>query len=380
MPLQLPTTSPGVFIFWRWLGIIKLTRIEVYMRSAIRVVFPMVILGVIMMSCRHFEKNTASGSTQPHIENDSSFWLKETRGIRDILQDRKGNLWFSSPDYVAMFDGKTLVYFTEKDGLGSPGNLHEDADGKIWVENGTQVFVYHGQGFSEIRLDSIAGPNGLWMQRGLSPTDTTYAAPGLYEVRSGNAVFHPYPVKEHTDNKYLYFPSTKAAIGKDSTVWMGTMERVFGFKDQSFVSIGRKEMGRHEDKRQMGIRGIFVDSEGKLWIADNGAGVFVYNGKETLNFTRKHNLDEGSNAGSTLHRAFSVSEDAAGTMWFGTVYSGIWSYHPKTGIFKNYTADNGVKSDNIWTIYKTREGQLLFAGESPGAVYIWNGNTFIRKF
>jgi hypothetical protein len=67
-------------------------------------------------------------------------------------------------------------------------------------------------------------------------------------------------------------------------------------------------------------------------------------------------------------------------MWFGTVYSGIWMYNPKTDKFKNYTKDDGVKSDNIWTIYSTKKGELLFAGESPAAVYKFNGKTFDRKF
>jgi hypothetical protein len=67
-------------------------------------------------------------------------------------------------------------------------------------------------------------------------------------------------------------------------------------------------------------------------------------------------------------------------MWFGTVYSGIWMYNPKTHEFKNYTKDDGVKSENIWTIYKTKKDQLLFAGESPSAVYMFNGKEFNRKY
>ncbi len=158
------------------------------------------------------------------------------------------------------------------------------------------------------------------------------------------------------------------------------MERAFGFKDQSFISIGREEMGRQNDSRQMGIRGIFVDSKGKLWIADNGAGVFVFDGEKVENFTKKHQLDEGDVDGNTLHRAFSMAEDATGKMWIGTVYSGIWSYHPTTDEFKNYAKEDGVESENIWTIYRTNNGELLFAGESPAAVYRFNGKSFERVF
>ncbi len=39
--------------------------------------------------------------------------------VRKIFQDRSGNLWFGTNVYGLMrFDGDTLVYFDEKDGLG----------------------------------------------------------------------------------------------------------------------------------------------------------------------------------------------------------------------------------------------------------------------
>jgi hypothetical protein len=55
-------------------------------------------------------------------------------------------------------------------------------------------------------------------------------------------------------------------------------------------------------------------------------------------------------------------------------------FNPKTEGFKNYSIDDGVKSENIWTIYKTSKGELLFAGESPGAVYKFNGENFDRLY
>lgn len=299
-------------------------------------------LGLIL-SCTHTEQQQ---DYLAQTKIDTSLWLKDTRGVRDILEDKQGNLWFSSPDYVAKFDGKAMYYFLEKDGLNITGNLHEDTNGTIWVENGFRIFRYDGKYFSEEEFDHMTGANNLWIQRGLSPTDTTYGEPGWYEVKQKTTIFHPLPVKEDPNNKYLYFPTTKATMGKDGTVWVGTMEKVYGFKENSFMEIGREEMGRQNDERQMGIRGTFVDSKGKLWIADNGAGVFVFDGEKTENFTRKHNLDEGPKVGSTLHRAFSITEDDEGKMWFGTVYSGIWTYDPKTEELKNYTMEDGVKSKN----------------------------------
>ena len=57
----------------------------------------------------------------------SSFW--------DVLEDRKGNLWFASKDSgVYCYNGKSFQHFTTKDGLASNLNLHiyEDKAGNIW--------------------------------------------------------------------------------------------------------------------------------------------------------------------------------------------------------------------------------------------------------
>ncbi|NML23992.1 hypothetical protein HHL16_24135 [Pseudoflavitalea sp. G-6-1-2] len=57
----------------------------------------------------------------------SSFW--------DVLEDRKGNLWFASKDSgVYYYNGKTFQHFTTKDGLASNSALHiyEDKAGNIW--------------------------------------------------------------------------------------------------------------------------------------------------------------------------------------------------------------------------------------------------------
>lgn len=348
-------------------------------KRAILLLYSVVIFFHLSISCQSLETNQDNQFKPDNSPTkiDTNFWLKETRGIRDILEDNKGNLWFSSPDYIAKIDEKGLYYFSDNDGLSITGNIHKDENGTIWIENGFRAFKYNGRNFSEEKIDNIKGINALWIQRGLSPTDTTFVEPGLYEVKQDTTHFHPFPIKENIDNKHLHFPTTKAVLGKDGTIWIGTMENVYGLKDNTFITIGRQEMGRQEDEREMGIRGIFVDSRGMLWIADNGAGLFTYDGKEVINFTKKYGLDQDGREGSTLHRAFSIAEDYTGKMWFGTVYSGVWSYSPQTEEFENYTT--GINSENIWTIYRTKK-ELLFAGESPAAVYRFNGNSFDRVY
>ena len=352
------------------------------MKKSIHLVFITIFVSTLAISCEPpgNKQDASAYANQSLVEIDTTLWLKEARGIRDIMEDDQGNLWFSSPDYIALYNGNSMKYFSKDDGLEITGNIHKDSNDVIWIENGFQIFRYTGEYFIEEDINNVKSAKGLWIQRRLDPGDTSSADPGIYEVSQQTTTFHPLPVEKVGDYKFSYMPSSKAMIGKDGTVWIGTMEKAFGYNDNAFISIGREEMGRQDDERHVGIRGMFVDSQGVLWMADNGAGLFTYDGEKTTNFTKKHHLDKGEVEGNSLHRTFSINEDSTGTMWFGTVYSGIWSYDPKTETFKNYTSDDGVKSDNIWMIYKTKSGELLFAGETPAAVYVFNGKGFERKF
>lgn len=75
----------------------------------------------------------------------TSFSSKEglPREVTRIIEDIKGNIWFGSSDGLRRYDGKTFTYF--KDGLINPWiwEILEDKTGNIWVgtrENGLYFF------------------------------------------------------------------------------------------------------------------------------------------------------------------------------------------------------------------------------------------------
>jgi streptogramin lyase len=358
------------------------------------------ILISFFISCHNKSKlNDTNQSVRAATEStgssiDTSSWLRPTKGIRGIFEDSKGNLWFSSTDYVAVFNarqsnehGSGFTYFTETDGLRGRGMVHEDPNGTIWIEAGFEAYSYDGTQFTShpLKPDATgnewgASPNDIWFKKGMKRFGNTEGPPGVYRLHDGEIQFLAFPVPETNNDDSAYHPTTGAIRGKDGTVWFGTMEVVVGYKNGFFTLIDREVLGRQDDPRPVGIRGLCADSKGNLWMADNGAGVFVYDGDSVINFTRLHHLDKGDTDGNTLHRAFSIAEDNAGNMWFETVYSGVWRYDPHSGVLTNFVEKDGLRSAGIWAIYKTRQGELLFAGEDPGAVYKFNGIAFERVY
>jgi ligand-binding sensor domain-containing protein len=126
------------------------------------------------------------------------------------------------------------------------------------------------------------------------------------------------------------------------------------------------------------VRSIFEDSQGNLWIGNNGLGVLLYDGQTVSNFTEQHGLsirEKGPTA--SLGRIFSIAEDAAGNIWFGTRDNGTWRFDGKS--LTNFTLEDGLTSHTVWTIYRDNRDALWF-GMSDGSVCRFNGESFDRIY
>lgn len=215
------------------------------------------------------------------INPDTKDW------ISSITEDSKGHIWFGRDGYGASkFDHNSFVHFTTKEGLNSNNvqSIAADQEGNIWI--GTRVAEkdhadpnkrfgkgglnkYDGQKI--VQFPGIKGLNerdvfaiykdhskDLWISTTSNgvykyaykefvnykvPASTT----GFLQDKKGNVWLGCagglYKIDKDDNNKYLYYPTTKAYVGKDSIIWVGTMEKVFGLKNNAFISIGREEMG-----------------------------------------------------------------------------------------------------------------------------------------
>lgn len=262
------------------------------------------------------------------------------------------------------------------------------------MQNGNGIYSYDGNQFTLIanrdygvrhQWDKADGDLWFGVDGGIEHSEEE-GQWGVYRYHDGAFTFLAFP-KPPTGERHHFYPLTSGAMhGKDGMLWFGTFEAAFGFNGESFDIVGRERMGRADEPRDIGIRGYHLDSKGNLWMADNGNGVYVYDGDTVVHFTAMHKLRDEDTDGSSLHRAFSIAEDNDGNFWFGTVYSGVWRYEPSDtdpigkGTFTNYAAEQGLPCEVIWTIYKTRSGELLFAGDKPGGVYRFNGESFERVF
>ena len=309
-------------------------------------------------------------------------------GVRSILEDSKGNFWFGSwMEGVARFDGESLTYFTKEDGLGNNQvfTIQEDRKGVVWFGTKQGISSYDGERIiTHTNLDHASKDD--WR---LETGDIWFGAHlEAYRYDGEQFTFMAVPLPKDRDidrqNKY-----TGMAKGKDGRLWFRTWESVIGYDGESLTIIDNQSAGLNEATGVLHVKCGLEDSKGTLWIGNNGIGVIVHDGDKTTNFTQKHGVgrrDPGHSSGNivpqpgdapkgapSLHRVFSIGEDAAGHIWFGTDEQGAWRYDGKS--LRQFTEKDGLTSKGIMAIYTDRRGDLWLGGDG---VFKFNGKSFDR--
>jgi len=133
--------------------------------------------------------------------------------------------------------------------------------------------------------------------------------------------------------------------------------------------------GTHTDTL-VSISSIIEDTKGNIWVATTGEGVYCYNGKDFTNFT--------TNEGLITNDVYSIMEDKDGHLWFGTtngvsVYNGKdFSNFPFSVIAGNPTV--GVETNvpnpytEVWSMLQDKKGKI-WLGTTNG-VYCYDGTSF----
>jgi ligand-binding sensor domain-containing protein len=339
--------------------------------------------------------NSCSSQSQPNKENQivqtktDSKLLKFTTGVRAFLEDSKGNIWFGSDkEGVCLLHNGKFQYFTTENGLShnQVRNIYEDKNGVIWFECGEGLSVYDGQKISiyqDRNYDSTTqwklGDKDIWFKgdeiaKGYNNLEKN---PGVYQYDGNKLSYRTFPVTSKSDDvhRFSYAISTAFLKGKNGTIWFGAYKALIGFNGSDFKIITDEYLGLNGENGSLHIRGFLEDRKGNLWIANNGKGILVYDGKEAINFTAKQKLTKEDTKGNSLDRAYSIGEDAEGNIWIGTVESGVWRYDGNS--VTNFTEKDGLEGTFISTIYKSKKGELWFGGNG---VYRFNGKSFERIY
>jgi ligand-binding sensor domain-containing protein len=249
---------------------------------------------IFCASCKEQNKTSLQKDSTNSETKDSITSQVPMSMVRNVKQDRNGNILIASYLGVFRYDGTSFTNLTSKiisARFASFWDVLEDRKGNLWFAS-KDSGVYHLPA-GERSFQHFTTKDGLASNMALH----------IYEDRAGNIWFGP-------------------------SRYDGKSFRNFTTKD-GFPS-------NH-------IRLLLEDKTGKLWFGAQGENMFVYDGKT---FTVLKNKD-----GKAFNNVWSIIEDKKGNIWFGDVY-GLWRYDGSTFTHVSQRGAYAIiqdKKGNIWT-------------------------------
>jgi ligand-binding sensor domain-containing protein/serine phosphatase RsbU (regulator of sigma subunit) len=284
--------------------------------------------------------------------------------ILDVCQDHTGMIWVATNGGgVGRFDGLKFHNFSTKDGLNNNRvyDVFEDSHQNIWI-------------------GSTKGLNKFVNNTLVKVSDTLINQTTVYKIHehsngelwlgtsSGIIIFDGKKFREFNENRalgqYQVWAITQDKLGN---TWIGTMiNGLFCYDGKSIIHF-TKEEGLIDSRN----RDIIVKDD-KIWIATY-RGINIYDPSKT--FTGKKNLDTLKiNGKPFLETTYHLYNDAKGNVWAGTP-AGVSkiSYNAVHKITRN----NGLCNGMVCGIEEDKEGNMWF-GSFAGGISKYRNDLFIN--
>lgn len=266
------------------------------------------------------------------IETKDTFSTKGPQCIvRNIIQDKLGNIWLATWHGIIKYDGKIFTNYTLKEGLihFHVIALFEDSKGNIWFSNARGgIYRY------DARLNDT-------VSQGTSFT--------LFTTKNG--------LIDNTVNCI--------AEDKNGNIWFGTEHGASQYDGQKFTHFTTKD-GLSDPY----INSIMQDRKGKIWFGTNN-GISIYDGQSFTKFRDKNHLP--------FKQVASLFEDKNGNVWIGSGAKEIGGYglcfydgksvkYSVNPYFVMYMCHD--KNGNLWLAHNKGAAHANFA------LYNYNGKSF----
>lgn len=309
-----------------------------------------------------------------------------------IFQDKNNNYWFgSNGEGVFWYDGKTILNFTTKNGLcnDSIRQIQEDKSGNMYFSTMSGINKFDGKEITTLQpvesKEWKLEANDLWFYMlGKKDEHGPYRYDGktLHHLEFPKHYLHD-EIYENGINPF-FSPYEVYTIYKDrkGAMWFGTS--VFGacrFDGKSIKWMYEKDLTIVPNGGSFGIRSIFEDREGSFWLCNTWHRYIFDFDKTTksdrLQYQKVNGIGNTKIFGGDEYVYYSyIVEDRNGNIWLTTWDRGVFKYDGKN--ITNYLVNDGSKEVNLVSMYKNNQGDLWLGTPENGA-YRFSGNAF-EKF
>ena len=357
----------------------------------------------VKLSCPAFGQEVEFKKLVPPDEKTFDF-------ITGIAQDENGVMWFNTKRGLYSYDGTHLNSFkndpTNPNSLSSNflESFHIDNNGIIWIghlgkgldrfDTETGIFTHFHHDANDpasLSNDTVAAilrdhEGKLWIG--------THQGLDLFDPETGR-FSHFKPIK----NDLTSLSNKQVRViyeDREGTIWIGTgspySDNGGRIEDGGLNRLNKKNgtftrfMHNPNNSQSLisnKISAIFEDQQGNFWIGTAYNGLHKMNRKEGT-FERfvfdpahpeKFNAPPINPSSASYEHITFISQDAAGSYWFGTVDAGLYYFNPKIGKIQHFQgtekSNSGYTDNGAWKAYTSREG-IFWIGGTQGTVYRFN--------
>jgi ligand-binding sensor domain-containing protein/serine phosphatase RsbU (regulator of sigma subunit) len=280
----------------------------------------------------------------------------QSNQILNIINDREGNIWFSSfGQGVMMYGDEKFISYNENSGIKGSQVLDVlfSSDNIFYLasEEGLMQFVKEG---SKIRrLKYFTAANGLNSQ-GANTIEKYGKDQILVGTKNGINILRGTEIGKFSGNSSLGNKDISSlVVGSNKDIWVGTAGgygRIFG--DSLFF------MDQGDNLINDEIQTIIEDDKNRIWLGTLG-GLVRLEGKTYTDFD--------AHEGLTTLKISSLVEDPDGNIMIGTLGGGIFIFDvAKDSMPISVFASKGVLSSNTINSLMFITDTLLVAGNDKG--------------
>lgn len=302
--------------------------------------------------------------------------------MNDIIQDRRGFLWFATEDGLNRYDGynSTVFKYNPFDSSSISSNyvscLLLDENGVLWVgtQTGLNAFDSEKETFQRYRLFPAAKDRPyanhivsmtidrkgmMWLaafDNGLCRFDRGSGKSQLYKHDSSN------PNSLVTDSLWRVYEDTSGSL------WVGTRGGLEKYDHQrnGFVHLKGKP-GTPENMIFRTVSAMLEENTEKMWLGTQGRGLSEFDWKTKK--LRTYDLPPNGRSSKSWNWVTALHEDNNGRLWLGTLFDGIWLFDRSANRWTQFTFDPGnsksLSGSTVWSMYEDRAG-ILWVGTANG--------------
>ncbi|MBN2007764.1 response regulator [candidate division KSB1 bacterium] len=314
--------------------------------------------------------------------------------VKCILQDHNGLLWFATGGGINKYNGCDFtLYRHEQHDINSLSNnvvnaIYEDSSGKLWIGTQRGINIYDRETDKFIRYPELEQEY----------INAFFEIDESRIIVAHNSGLHLIKQKSCTDNddvdqfirQYPYTSVNAVQIDRDGNVWLATYLGLYllDLKKRKYT-VFKLDKNNPESMALNGIKSIYIDSMGRLWLGTASIGLILVKFKnddpykpEFLHYSHDPTIPHSISKGAVL----ALLDDRDGNLWIGIENGGIsrlnlQHFNEKNPHFTHYLhnpADNfSISNNSIYSLYRDNEGTVWVGTYGDGVNYY---NKLLSKF